>query len=86
MRAVVQRVRAARVLVDDEVVGELDLAAGRQGLVLLVGVTHSDTEAQARALAEKVWRLSGTVGSRSSKISLSLPRPRAASAAAAAWH
>ena len=57
MRAVVQRVRAARVLVDDEVVGELDLAAGRQGLVLLVGVTHSDTEAQARALAEKVWRL-----------------------------
>ncbi|WP_280293790.1 D-aminoacyl-tRNA deacylase [Nocardia abscessus] len=27
------------------------------GLVALVGVTHSDTEATAKALADKVWRL-----------------------------
>ncbi|WP_280373499.1 D-aminoacyl-tRNA deacylase [Nocardia abscessus] len=27
------------------------------GLVALVGVTHSDTEATAQALADKVWRL-----------------------------
>ncbi|WP_425296910.1 D-aminoacyl-tRNA deacylase [Nocardia abscessus] len=42
------------------------LAAGRSpppargiphGLVALVGVTHSDTEATAKALADKVWRL-----------------------------
>ncbi|GED99458.1 D-aminoacyl-tRNA deacylase [Gordonia crocea] len=57
MRAVVQRVSRARVLVDDEVVGELDLAPGAQGLAVLVGATHSDGDEQARALAEKIWRL-----------------------------
>lgn len=57
MRAIVQRVSSARVLVDDEVVGELGLADGRQGLVVLVGVTHDDTESQAAVLADKIWRL-----------------------------
>lgn len=53
MRAVVQRVTEARVLVDDVVVGEID----RPGLVVLVGVTHDDNEEQARALAAKLHNL-----------------------------
>lgn len=51
----VQRVSSARVLVDGEVVGEIRPAG--QGLVALVGVTHSDTEQGARRLAEKLWKL-----------------------------
>ncbi|WP_066908538.1 D-aminoacyl-tRNA deacylase [Millisia brevis] len=57
MRAVVQRVSAASVTVDGEVVGSLALDSGVQGLVALVGVTHSDTADQADALADKIWRL-----------------------------
>lgn len=49
MRAVVQRVSRASVRVDGEVVG----AIGR-GLCVLVGVARGDSEADARALAEKV--------------------------------
>ena len=49
MRAVVSRVAAARVLVDGDPVGEI----GR-GLLLLVGVGHGDTAAEARWLAGKV--------------------------------
>ncbi len=30
---------------------------GRPGLVVLIGVTHSDTEADARRLADKIWEL-----------------------------
>jgi D-aminoacyl-tRNA deacylase len=41
------------VTVDGEVVG----AIGTQGLVVLVGVTHDDTAAQARRLAAKLWGL-----------------------------
>ncbi len=52
MRGLVQRVARARVVVEDEEVG----AVGR-GLCVLVGVTHDDTPAQARKLAEKVWHL-----------------------------
>ena len=52
MRAVVQRVRRARVTVADEEVG----AIGR-GSCVLVGVTHDDGEAEARKLADKVWGL-----------------------------
>jgi len=52
VRALVQRVREARVLVGDEVVGEIGA-----GLVVLVGVTHDDDGATARRLAEKVWHL-----------------------------
>ena len=52
MRAVVQRVTEARVLVDAEVIGEIG-----PGLCVLVGVTHDDDAATARRLAEKVWHL-----------------------------
>jgi D-tyrosyl-tRNA(Tyr) deacylase len=49
MRAVIQRVSSARVIVDGEIVGEI----GR-GLLVLLGVTHADTEVEARKLAEKI--------------------------------
>ena len=52
MRAVVQRVTEARVRVDDQVVGEIGA-----GLCVLVGVTHEDDEANAAALADKLWHL-----------------------------
>lgn len=49
MRAVIQRVTRASVDVEGEVVG----AIGR-GVVVLVGVTHDDTEEQAEWLARKI--------------------------------
>ena len=49
MRAVVQRVSQASVSVGGEVVGDV----GR-GVVVLVGVTHGDTEEQAEWLARKI--------------------------------
>ena len=52
MRAVVQRVARARVSVGDEEVGAIG-----PGLCVLVGVTHTDGEAEARKLADKVWGL-----------------------------
>ncbi|GAB93132.1 D-tyrosyl-tRNA(Tyr) deacylase [Gordonia rhizosphera NBRC 16068] len=57
MRAVVQRVTEASVVVDGKKVGELELADGTQGLVALIGVTHDDTPERAAALADKIWRL-----------------------------
>ena len=53
MRAVVQRVSRARVVVDGETVGEL----ARPGLVVLVGVTHDDTTGDARLMASKLYHL-----------------------------
>ena len=53
MRVVVQRATSASVTVDGAVVGSL----ARPGLVVLVGVTHDDTAADAVRLAEKVWTL-----------------------------
>ena len=52
MRALIQRVNRAAVTVDGQVVGEIG-----QGLCVFVGVTHSDDEAVAAKLAERVWRL-----------------------------
>ena len=52
MRAVVQRVTAASVVVGDEIVGEI----GR-GAVILLGVSKGDGEADADAIARKVWAL-----------------------------
>jgi len=49
MRAVVQRVSRARVTVGGEVVGEI-----RQGLLVLLGVGQSDTDAAADYLASKI--------------------------------
>ncbi|MEV6323031.1 D-aminoacyl-tRNA deacylase [Nocardia sp. NPDC051787] len=67
MRALLQRVSSAQVTVDDRVVGRIDPVADGvpHGLVALVGVTHSDTEATAKALADKVWRLRILDGERS---------------------
>jgi D-tyrosyl-tRNA(Tyr) deacylase len=53
MRAVAQRVTQASVTVDGEVIGSID----EPGLLVLVGVTHDDTEATARKLAAKLWGL-----------------------------
>jgi len=49
MRAVVQRVSSASVAVDGEVVGRIGA-----GLLALVGVTHTDTPAEAAKLARKI--------------------------------
>lgn len=49
MRVVIQRVKHARVTVDHEVVGEI-----QQGFVLLVGITHDDTEEDAEYCATKI--------------------------------
>jgi len=49
MRAVVQRVNHATVIVDEEVVGRVEL-----GVCVLVGVGRDDSEDDARALADKV--------------------------------
>lgn len=52
MRVVIQRVSQASVTVDQEVVGAI-----HQGLLLLVGITEGDGEAEIRTLAEKVVNL-----------------------------
>ena len=49
MRALLQRVSEASVTVGDEIVGEI----GR-GFAILLGVTHSDTQAEADWLANKI--------------------------------
>lgn len=49
MKVVVQRCRKASVTVDGKVVGAID-----RGLMLLVGVTHEDTEQDAKFAADKV--------------------------------
>ncbi len=64
MRAVVQRVREASVTVDGEVVGRIGDGTG-QGLCVLVGVTHDDTEQTAARLAVKVHGLRILDGERS---------------------
>jgi len=51
MRAVVQRVDGAHVDVDGQQVGSIN----GPGLLMLVGVTHTDTDATARRLADKVY-------------------------------
>ncbi|MGW4501983.1 D-aminoacyl-tRNA deacylase [Micromonospora sp. NPDC004336] len=52
MRAVVQTVGRAAVTVDGEVVGAID-----DGLLVLLGVTHTDTDETARTMARKVHEL-----------------------------
>lgn len=53
MRAVVQRVSRASVAVGDAVVGSI----ADPGLLVLLGVTHSDGEAEAKRMAAKLWTL-----------------------------
>lgn len=52
MRALVQRVSEASVVVDGEVVGAIG-----PGLCALVGATHTDGPAEATKLAGKLWGL-----------------------------
>ena len=52
MRAVLQRVTEARVVVDGETIGEIGL-----GWLALLGVGHGDSAATADALADKVCAL-----------------------------
>lgn len=49
MRAVVQRVVRAQVVIDGETVGAIDA-----GLVVLLGIAHADTPEQATWLAQKI--------------------------------
>ena len=49
MRALLQRVSAAQVAVDDQIVGQI----GR-GFCILLGVTHGDTNREADWLAQKI--------------------------------
>jgi D-tyrosyl-tRNA(Tyr) deacylase len=53
MRTVVQRVTQASVTTGGQVIG----AINEPGLLVLVGITHEDTPAQARKLAAKLWGL-----------------------------
>jgi D-tyrosyl-tRNA(Tyr) deacylase len=55
MRILVQRVTSASVKVDGEVVGAVQ--PDTQGLLALVGVTHTDDAEKAQRLAEKLWQL-----------------------------
>jgi D-aminoacyl-tRNA deacylase len=53
VRALVQRVSSASVMVEEEVVA----AIAGSGLLVLLGVTHTDGAEQVRRLAGKVWGL-----------------------------
>lgn len=53
MRAVVQRVRSASVVVDGRTVGAIDAP----GLLVYLGVTHDDGPADVAWIARKVWDL-----------------------------
>lgn len=52
MRVVVQRTKAASVVVNEEIVGEISY-----GFMLLVGITHDDTEADVTFLVDKIVNL-----------------------------
>jgi D-tyrosyl-tRNA(Tyr) deacylase len=52
MRALLQRVKSGKVIVDDQT-----LASIGHGLVVLLGIGHGDTEEQAHFLAEKIATL-----------------------------
>jgi D-tyrosyl-tRNA(Tyr) deacylase len=52
MRVVVQRSKQASVTVNGEIVGKIE-----SGLVLLVGITHSDTKEDVEYVADKITNL-----------------------------
>jgi D-tyrosyl-tRNA(Tyr) deacylase len=52
VRVLIQRVTRASVSVDDKVAGQIG-----PGFLLLVGVTHADTEVEANVLASKIANL-----------------------------
>ncbi|SJZ36189.1 D-tyrosyl-tRNA(Tyr) deacylase [Cetobacterium ceti] len=49
MRGVVQRVTKASVTVDGEIIGKIE-----KGLLVLLGVTHSDSEKEVKWLSKKI--------------------------------
>ena len=52
MRILIQRVASATVTVDGKITGEIGA-----GLLLLVGITHADTEATEERMADKIVKL-----------------------------
>jgi D-aminoacyl-tRNA deacylase len=52
VKVVIQRAKEAKVTVDNKVVGQID-----EGVMVLVGITHDDSEADAEYLAEKIVNL-----------------------------
>jgi D-aminoacyl-tRNA deacylase len=66
MRIVVQRSKEAKVTVDGDITGQIT-----KGFVLLVGVTHEDTEEDASYLADKIANLR-IFDDREGKMNLSL--------------
>ncbi|GEK34365.1 D-aminoacyl-tRNA deacylase [Kurthia sibirica] len=52
MKIVLQKAKTASVTVDGKVVGSID-----KGYVLLVGITHGDTEEMAKNLANKIVKM-----------------------------
>ena len=74
MRAVIQRVNGAQVSAFDDADGERGTGETApfavegfegEGLVVLLGVTHEDTEAEAKLLADKIYGLRVLAGERS---------------------
>lgn len=52
MKLVIQRVKNAQVEVDKKIVGKIE-----KGFLVLIGITHNDTEANADYLARKLCKL-----------------------------
>lgn len=52
MRCVIQRVSSASVAVEEQTVGAIE-----NGLLILLGICHNDTEADAQTLADKLIKL-----------------------------
>lgn len=52
MKLLIQRVRSASVSVDNNIVGKIGL-----GLLIFVGITHSDSKKDASWLAQKITKL-----------------------------
>ncbi len=52
MKLVIQRVKKAKVEVDEKIVGKIE-----KGFLVLIGITHNDTEKEADYLAKKLCNL-----------------------------
>lgn len=52
MKIVVQRVRGAKVEVDNKIVGKIE-----KGFLVLIGITHTDTKENADYLVKKLCNL-----------------------------
>lgn len=52
MRALIQRVASANVVVDEKITGAIE-----HGLLLLVGITHADSELIEERMADKIVKL-----------------------------